>query len=160
VTKLYELAGAYEQLRNAAEAGEDISGALAELNDDLEVKAGNVARLLASWDGDVEAFKTEEKRISARRKAIEANVERLREYVRRCMSAAGITSIKAGTFSVTLAAAADRVIVDDEKALPAECWREKTTREVDKALIAKMYRDHGEIPPGCRIEPNTSLRIR
>jgi len=157
---LYQLASEYEQLLSAADDGIDVADALSEVQGDVVAKTTNIAMVLATIDATVAACRAEEQRLSARRKVLEANGSRLRDYVKTCMQIAGVNKVSSPGFSVTLSPAADKVIVDDESTLPPECWREKVTREVDKALILKAYREFGEIPPGCRIEPNTSLRIR
>lgn len=157
---LYALTADYAHLLELAEQGEDVDAALSQLTDAIEAKGAGIARVIASLEADALAVNAEEKRLSARRKAAEATVERLREYIRVHMAGAGIRQIKGGTFTITLAAGQDKVVITDESKLSPEYKRVKTTSEPDKKAILAAYKTTGEIPAGCEIVETTTLRIR
>jgi hypothetical protein len=158
--KLYELTGAYAQLQAAAEDGEDVSAQLEQLGDALEHKGMKLAAVLRGLRVNVEAFRQEELRLAARRKALEANAERIRESIRASMLQAGIRQIKAGTWSITLSDGPERVVVTDLNAVPDEYQRVTVKREVDKPAVLAAYKQDGEIIPGTSVETGTTLRIR
>jgi hypothetical protein len=157
MTKLYEIAGAYAALAERAEHGEDVADAMAEIGDALEVKAQNIAAIMRNFDADCEALAAEVKRLSARRDACANARERLREYVRSNMEAAGIKRIKCAAFTLSLQEY-ESVRVDDLAAVPSEYKRTKPAEVVaDKRAILKAYKSDGEVVPGVSIVVNQSL---
>jgi hypothetical protein len=158
--RLYELTAEFDALMQRSEEGEDVEAALATLQGSIEHKASGIVRVLRNLEADAEAYGTEEKRLSARRKSAEAQIERLREYVRTCMATSGITRIKCGSFSVSLSPGQERVVITDESKLPPEYVRTKTTSEPDKKAILAAYKADGVLPSGVEIHETTALRIR
>jgi hypothetical protein len=157
---LYALTGAYAQLLELAELGEDVGTALAELDDAVQAKALNICKLLAQLDANAEAAGAEAKRLAARSKAFEANGDRLRQYIKDCMKAANIRSVKSPQFSITLSDGQPRVEIKDLDAVPDEFVRTKTTREPDKRALLEEYKRDGAIPSGCDIVATTKLLVR
>jgi Siphovirus Gp157 len=160
MTALYQLTGAYQQLLEIAEDGDDIADALAQLDDAVQAKALNICRLLATLDANAEAAGAEAKRLAARAKAFEANADKLKAYVKDCMKQSGITRIKSPQFSLALVDGQPRVEVHDLEAVPPEFVRVKTTREPDKRALLDEYKRDGVVPPGCDIVATTQLRVR
>lgn len=156
--RLYELTAAYAAIQQLADDGEDVSAQLAELDDALEAKGTALVAVMRGLDAEADALRLEELRMATRRRAIEANVERLREYVRTQMQANGITKIKGPAFSIGLSDGPERVVVEDAEAVPTEFQRVRT--EVDKSRILAAWKQSGECVPGTRIERSTSLRVR
>lgn len=156
--KLYELAAEYSAIQQAAEEGEDVGVALELLNDDLERKGEGIVAVIRGIEADVSALKAEEKRLSERRKTLESSVSKLETYIRTCMVSGGISKIKAGTFSITVSEGSERVVIDDEAALPDPFVR--VTREPNKKAILDAWKSGGECVPGTHIERGTTLRIR
>ena len=156
--RLYEIPAAYHQLDQLAQDGEDVSSALAALDGELTQKAEAVVYVLRNIDAEADAYASEIKRLTERKRTAEANAERLRGYVRSTMETSGIARIKAGTFSITLGEGAEKVEIDDESALPDEYVR--IARSPNRAAILASYRETGEIPVGVRIERGTRLVIR
>lgn len=157
MTQLYKLTGEWAALQARAEDGEDVSAELAQLSDSLEVKAERIVAVLRNIRSDQDALRAEEKRLADRRRALENNEERLREYIRANMEIAGIQRIKCASFTMSLAER-ERVVVYDEKALPEEFTRTKV--EPDRGAIQAAYKQDGEVPPGVRIETYNSLTIK
>jgi phage host-nuclease inhibitor protein Gam len=156
--RLYEIPSAYRDLADLAESGEDVSSALATLDGELARKAEGVVYVLRNIDAEAEAYASEIKRLTDRKRAADANAERIRSYVRSTMEGSGITKIKAGTFSVTLGEGPERVEVDDESQIEAAFLRTKV--EVSKSAILAHFKATGEIPCGVSITRGTRLVIR
>lgn len=75
------------------------------------------------------------------------SVSQISDYLRRNMEAANIKSIKRPLFTITLAMGSERVIVDNEDAVPDELTSVKSSITPDKKAIAtklKEIRDHNE----------------
>jgi hypothetical protein len=159
---LYALTGAYQQLLELAEEGEDIADALAQLDDAIEAKALGIVKVLAQLDANAEAASAEAERLAARAKAFANNAERLREYVKAHMKAANIKSVKTPLFSIALSNGKPKVVITDVGKVPPELMRhpEPPPAQPDKVAILKLHKDTGEIPPGCDIVATTQLRVR
>lgn len=160
IQPLYMLADEYRRLYEAADEGADVGELLAAIEDALEVKAANIGRMLAQWEGDAEVAKEEAARLSARCSALEARAERLRDYLRDNMVASGIKKISSPLFTATVSSGKPKVLITDEGKIPPTYMREKTTRAPDKIAILDAYESLGECVPGCEIVPTTTLRIR
>lgn len=156
--RLYEIPAAYHQLDQLAQEGEDVSAALAVLDGELAAKAEAVIYVLRNLDAESDAYASEIKRLTERKRTSEANAERLRGYVRSSMETSGIQRIKAGTFSVTLGDGPEKVEIDDEAALPDEYVR--ITRAPNRSALLSHYKETGEIPAGVSITRGTRLVIR
>lgn len=159
MSSLYVLTGAYAQLQARAEDGEDVSAELAQLDDALELKAERVAYVLRNLSADQEALAAEEKRLAARRRSLEGAEERLRDYLRTGMEAAGLKRIKYAHFSLSLSERTNLVVVD-EHAVPAEYVRTVTTTSVDKTALKAALKSTGVVEPGCELRTTNVLTIR
>lgn len=153
---LYELASEFAALQAAADNHELSDEELTQLLDaidesrlSLRDKVDNIAKLLASMDGDVEAFKREEHRINRRRKAMENKIERLRDWVRTTMDVLDVSDIKTDVHQVQIQPGNHKVIITDANKVPDEYI--KTTRTPMKKAILAAYKDDGEFVPGTDI---------
>ncbi|HEX6239999.1 MAG TPA: siphovirus Gp157 family protein [Polyangiales bacterium] len=161
--KLYELTAEYAAIQEAAERGEDVGAALAVLGGAIEAKAEGLVHVLANLEADASALEAEAKRLQAKRKAAENQVERVRDYIRTCMLQAGVQRIKGPTFTITLAAGKERVEVESMDTLEAnapELVCRNVERAANKAEILARYKREGECIPGTRIVPTTTLTVR
>lgn len=156
--KLYELAGAYAELQQRADDGEDVSELLGSLEGELTQKADSIARVLRNLTADADGLDAEIKRLTARKRAVESNAERLREYLRVQLEIADCRRIKTDAFTVSLADSPEKVEVVDESLVPEEYTR--TKREISKTLILAAFKQHGELVPGVLITRGTRLAIR
>lgn len=69
--QLYELTEIYLNLKDMDIEEGDLNSALENIDDEIETKADNIAKVLRDFDGDIEALKFEEERLAKKRKAIE-----------------------------------------------------------------------------------------
>ncbi len=90
--KLYDLAQNYAQLLEMAEEmdSDAIVDTLSALQDAIEDKAENIAKLVKNLEADAKIIKEEEQRLAERRRAIEAKIERLKSYLQEQLETAGI----------------------------------------------------------------------
>jgi septal ring factor EnvC (AmiA/AmiB activator) len=101
--RLFDLTGAYAALVERIEAGEEVDEQLlATLSDAIEHKSAAIVHVLRDLELDIDKVDEELRRLAARKKTASANRERLREYVRACMTDAGVSKLKAATFSISL----------------------------------------------------------
>ena len=151
--KLYELADQYKALQNANEEGFEV--ALDQLKDAIEDKAENIGKLWLSLQSNVEAIKSEEKRLADRREALENKAERLRDYLKRELELAGIDKVKRDTVTVSLRSNPPSVNILSEDAIPKEFWRIIPARgEWAKKDIISHWKITGNPVPGVEIVTN------
>lgn len=160
MTRLYELTGAWADLQEAAENGEDVGDALAAIGDAIEVKGERCFAILRNLDSDAAVLRAEEDRIAARRRSLEGQAKRLREYVRDSMDAAGVRRIKGPTATLTVSDGPESVEVDDVGAVPPEYVTRTVTTKANKAKIKSAYKADGECVPGTRIVRKRVLTVR
>jgi len=152
MTQLYALTGQLAELQAMADTDDEglkeaLQHAMDEIQGDFNVKADNIVMLRRNIESDVTAIDAEIERL-AELKRIKANsVSQITDYLRRNMQAANITSIKRPLFTITLAQGKEKVIVDNEDAVPDELTAVKTSIAPDKNAIAaklKEIREHNE----------------
>lgn len=161
---LYEITSDY---RNLLARVDDEDGVLDEtLEADLDAIAGDLATktdacavIMAELDADAAALKAEEQRLARRRKAVEANRERLANYVVRCLAGADIRKVQGARFTVSLRASESVVVDCDPTHLPEALRREKLVVEPDKAAI-KAALKLGTAIAGCSIVTRDSLQVK
>ena len=106
-------------------------------------------------------MKTEEKRISDMRKALENRNNKFKEYVKECMQNSGFTKIDTGLGSLSIAKSPISVEIENENEVPSEFKQEVITVKIDKKAIADNFKATGEVPNGVVIHAdNTNLRIK
>ena len=92
---LYELTNDYMELLQMAEDPDIDEQAFLDtlegIEGALEDKADNYAKIMRMLDGDALAIREEERRLEARRKAIENNIKRMKSALQYAMEATGKT---------------------------------------------------------------------
>jgi uncharacterized protein YeeX (DUF496 family) len=150
MTELYALTGQLAELAAMADTDDDSLGqAIQDTMDgiigEFEVKAESVVMLSRNIGGDIDAIEKEVDRLNELKRIKKNTVGKLNDYLRRNMEAADIKSIKRALFTITLALAPEKVIVDKEDDLPDDFTVVKTDIVADKKAIAirlKEIRDH------------------
>ena len=160
MAKLYELSTGYKNIEYLLENGEDseeLAAVLNSLDAEIEDKAENIAKLIKNYEADIEAFKTEEKRIAERRRTLENDIKRLKEYLFNNMKLTGKTKFKKGTFSFNIAKNPASVEITNVDIISSDY---KTYTEVlDKKAILQDLKD-GKDVQGAILKQGESLRIR
>lgn len=127
---------------------------------DIQSKDLKICHFRADMKGEIEKFKAEEKRIAAKRKAMENLVDRLELYVQTSMERLEVDSIKAGTFNISLNNNPPAVEVIDESIVPARFFTIiPETKQLDKKRVAETLKK-GESVNGCQLKTGKHVRIR
>jgi hypothetical protein len=160
MAKLYELTGAYAKLLESSsdyideETGEvqsEFSAALDSIGGAIDDKVEGCVKVIRHLDADMEMLRAEEVRLAKRRKSIEGSKDRLRKYVRENMQLAQRDKIKTALFTIFLSAAKQKVVIDDEDAVPNEYRAEAKRPPPDKAaLLAALV--SGKVVAGAHAE--------
>lgn len=171
--RLYELSAEYRRVQELAdetaydpETGEfndptgELDAALDAAAGAFDAKVENIAKLIRNLRAEVDAQKTEERRIADRRKGYERTVKHLECYARDAMIATERTKLKTALFTISVRTAAPGVVVSEGAELPEEYLRPPVDRAPDKAKI-KAALKAGKTIDGARFgEPTRSLVIR
>lgn len=156
---LYELTESYRAVQALMfEAkDEDYFKALDMIEEGIESKADNIARIIRNNAADIEALKSEEKRLADRRKVLEAKIDRLKEYLQENMELTGKVKFKTQLFSFNIQNNPPSCIIDDENSLPKDYISYEP--KVDKKAILEQLKA-GEEVPGAHMIQGRGLRIR
>jgi len=160
--KLYEIVDSLLQLYEMADTGQVDPQAITDTLDllewELEEKADNYAKLITSLKGEIEAIKTEEKRLASRRKAKEAVITTLTANLKQAMEAADKPKIKTPLHSFTIQKNPPSVSITDIEYIPKKYFI-KPEPVLDKQWVKDELKA-GEIIPGVELTQTESLRIR
>lgn len=159
---LYQITNAFPQLMANEEISEEDKAKIEEeLTLLLQSKSQNIIGYTKNVELTIEAMKTEEKRISEQRKALENRLVNFKEYVKECMEKNGFTKIETTLGTLTIVKNPISVEIINEDEVPSEYKQEVVTTKVDKKAISDNFKATGEIIPGVKINTqNTSLRIK
>ena len=136
-----------------------------ELDDYLSMLAGQEAdkadgfgQFIIMQKKKIECLKEEAARLAQRAKSIENTMHYLKTSYLQTMEKHGIKKIQGSIY--TLSRRASKVVViEDEKLIPPELWREKITREPMKQDIKALISVGNQVP-GCRLGESVSLQVR
>lgn len=163
---LYELNDAINQVQCAADDGaspDDIKAAIESIEMDFKEKAQNVAYFIKNLTAKIDLIKSEETRLSERRKSVEVQAARLKEYLIENMRAAELTTVDDGVLRATVIKPKPVLVVTDESEIPHDYINIKTSTAVDKkALLAAVKElSEGEKIPGAELgESKPGLTIK
>lgn len=107
---------------------------------------------------EIDAFKDEEERLAARRKALTARRERFVRYLHHTMTALNVPKAEGSLYALVVRKNPPSVVVDDEDALPAKFLIYTMEKRVDKKALGAALKA-GPVP-GARLEAGTSLQVR
>ena len=164
MSSIYEITQDYLYLMEMAEMEEVdaqmVADTLEAVEGELEYKAEAYAKIMKNLEGDIQALKSEEERLSQKRKTIENNIKRMKEALQSVMEVTGKTKFKTQLFSFGIQNNAPSVVVTaDIKDIPAEYLRVKEP-EVDKTAIKKAIQEGIDLSDIAHLEQSQSLRIR
>lgn len=155
---LYELTQNYLQVLEIAENGDDLADTLEALEDAIEVKAENTAKVIKQLEANAEMLANESRRLSERKSAIENNVRNLKSYLQDQLDKCGKTKIKGEIFTVALQNNPQSVDVLDESLIPSAYFIQQAPKLDRKELLTHLKA--GEEIAGVTIKQTKSLRIR
>lgn len=161
MAKLYELTQNYNNLLELVDnpdvPTEMLEESLNSIDDEIDTKAENIAKVIKSIEVDVTGLKGEEKRLSDRRKNLEGRIDNLKKYIESSMRAVGKEKIKGKVFTLGIQKNVPSVDIVDEDAIPEQYFIVK--KELSKKDILAALKK-GEEVPGAAIKQTESLRIR
>jgi hypothetical protein len=167
VPALYEIAAEYaDAARRLAETDLDeqaVADTLEGLHGEFAVKASGIGAITLNLEAAADSVDVVIERLKARQGAMRARAARIRDYLKTCMEAAGVTKIEANdhSFALTIKKNPPKVILDEAWGpIPEEYERvipEK--REPDKARIKDALKE-GTLLPFAHLETGTRLEVK
>lgn len=155
---LYELSTAFQQVQNMDLDPEVMQDTLDSIEDAIENKAENIAKLVRNLESDVSAYKEEEDRLKTKRQATENKVKWLKTYLEDNMKLTGKTKFKSGMFNFSIQKNPASVNITDEKIIPEEFLIQQPPK-VDKTSLKEILKRGIEVP-GAELKQTEGLRIR
>lgn len=147
MTNMYALTKAYEEVQALAEAGEDVTDTLLSLEGDIEVKAENTHKVIKMFSGYNLAIDEEIKRLTEIKKHNENTVERLKSGIENMMIALNRPELKTALFTAKWVKNPPKVIIDDEKNVPAKYLTYvPATTTVNKNALKEDLKNGVELP--------------
>lgn len=145
---LYELTELYTNLMDLDLEDEQVQEALEDIDEKIEVKADNIAKLIRGLEGQKDICKAEEERIYKRRKSIENRIENLKEYLKATMIATDKRKFKTDLFSFNIQKNRASIKILDEEKVPEEYVeydRKVLKDKLKKAITEGLEADYAEI---------------
>lgn len=160
MTKLHELTEELRHFQAMMDESDDIDeesfgAALEALNIEAESKATNLALWVLNLNADAAALKAEEERLAKRRKSLENQVKRIKDYLAYSLD----KSIKGPLVSISKRKGMVSVTISDEAALPS-AYRVPQPDKIDKTSIKADLKAGNDVPGAALIEGNAFVVIR
>lgn len=157
--RIYELTDAYQQIIQRIEDGDemDFTDTLESINETLDIKLENTAKVIRTFEAQGEALKREEERMKKKRQTYENSVERMKRYIFDAMQATGKDKLKGVHVSLRLQNNPPSVNMLDDKAIPAHYLIEQPSAVDKKAVLADLK--NGIAVEGAELKQEKSLRI-
>jgi len=160
---LYELKDGYFNLQHLLVTGEidqeAFNDTVAELNDSIEIKAENYAKIIRMIEGNISTVKAEIDRLSEIKKQLDNNKDKLKKNLEEVMIATGNVKFKTDLFSFNIQKNPPSVnVIDIDKLKEYKgLWREQEP-VLDKKLLLEMLKV--STVEGAEIKQTEGLRIR
>jgi len=155
---LYELSLSFQEVQNMDLDPEVMKDTLDSIEDAIENKAENIAKLIRNLESDVSAYKEEEDRLKTKRQATENKVKWLKTYLEDNMKLTGKTKFKSGMFNFSIQKNPASVNITDEKIIPEEFLIQQPPK-VDKTSLKEILKRGIEVP-GAELKQTEGLRFR
>lgn len=137
--KLYELTEIYEnvwEMVNDEEVDlDELEETLKIIEDSIEAKAENTAKLIKSIEGNVETLREEEKRLYSKRRALENKIKGLKGYLEHELTIMGKDKVQGKLFTVAMQNNPPTVKFIDEDIIPEKYKERSEVVEIPKRAI-------------------------
>lgn len=158
--QLYTLVNQYLQLSEMAEEldSQTFLDTLETIQDSIEEKCENIAKMVRNIEGDTNALKEEESRLASRRRTLESKVNSLKSYLQNQLEITGISKVKRPMFTISIQKNPPSVAIENEDIVPIE-YQVQQAPKIDRKAILQALTSGFEIE-GCSIKQGQSLRIK
>ena len=154
---LYELTEIYQNLLDLDLEEEELQGHLKNIDDEIEIKAENIAKVLRDLEAEAEAYKKEIERFTLKKQGAENRAKKLKVYLQEAMEAVDKKKFKTDLFSFNIQKNAPSLKILDESKIPEDFY--KIERKLDKVEFKKAVKE-GLYEEAAELVQSESLRIR
>jgi CHASE3 domain sensor protein len=160
---LYELTADYKQVLSMLDDEEVdfemVADTLESIEESINDKAENYAKLIRKFEAEEKAIKEEAKRLTDRAKTSANRAERLKTALSERLKHSDIQKVEGKIFTISFRNST-AVNVVDQTLIPDELMRiVPETKAPDKMAIAERLKA-GEVVAGCELQTNQSLQIK
>lgn len=158
--KLYDLTEKYVQVLEIAETldAETLKDTLDSIDEAIEDKVENTAKVVKSLEGNIVAIDDEIKRLQGRKSTMSNNIKGIKGYMQTEMEKVGKDKIKGQLFNIGIQNNVQSVKVLDETKINLDYFVEQPAK-LDKKLLLQDLKNGVEME-GAEIQQTRSLRIR
>lgn len=156
--KLYELTDAYLNIAEAAEENDHLQDALKVLDDEIEIKAENIGKIILGNKSEINTLKNEIDRLKARIQSKKKANDRLQDYLRENMEYLNKPKIKTPLMTLWIQNNPPSVDVKSEDNIPKEFFEEQKPKLKKRELLDYLKAGH-EIE-GVNITQTKGFRLR
>lgn len=162
--KLYELSTNYKQIVDMLDSADDnqfevLLDTLESIEDEIEVKADQIARIISSKVAESKMLIEESNRLIARSERIRKETEQLKGYLQDNMIKTGKQKFSTPLYNFSIRNNAPSVQITDETAIPKEYIREVVETKIDKKAISEKLKNNEEVA-GAILSYSQSLIIK
>lgn len=160
MASLYELGTKRQMILEMADQldEETLLDTLESIDEAIELKADNTAKLIRSMENNVNEFKEEEKRLKERRTTIENNIKRIKERLEHDLKEAGVNKVIGQTFTIAIQKNPVAVFFEDESFIPKDYYVDQEPKLNKRALLEALKA--GVEIPNVELRQSESLRIK
>lgn len=157
---LYEMTADMLEIQRLADEGvpiEQLQDTVELLSGDFNSKVDASLQVVANLQAEADMLKAEIDRLTERKKSAEASAERLKQYVKQCMTSAGIT--KAGSLKMATITKPSKVVqISDESSLPTQFV--SMVPKIDKRAIESALKDGESVSGAELVDSEPGLRVK
>ncbi|HGF7768033.1 TPA: siphovirus Gp157 family protein [Enterococcus faecium] len=156
---LYQLSESYIKVLELAEQLDEeiLRDTLDSINEAIEYKAENLAKIVKEVEGKAELIDSEIKRLQERKTSLLNNAKSIKRYLQEEMEKTGKTKIKGELFNIGIQNNPVSVNVINENLIPKGFFT-PVPPKLDKKQLKEELK-HGDIP-GAELVQTKGLRIR
>ena len=162
MSSLYDLTAEYIQLMELAEDPETdpevLSDTMEGLSGEIEDKADNYAKVIKSMQASVDGLKGEIDRLTAKKKAIENGIDRMKRNLEASMIATDKRKFKTDLFTFYIQKNQPSLVLDDDYPVPQEFLIEQDPKVDTKAIKERLLA--GESFKFASLKESESIRIK
>lgn len=160
MANLFELTSSLKYIHDHADELDEqtLNDTLESIQEPLEEKVDNIAKLLKSLDSDVKSFKEEEKRLKERRQTIENNIKRIKERTEYDLKTVGLSKVQGKTFTVSIQKNKVSVNIPDETKVPEQYLVPQPGKPNKKEILEDLQ--NGDEFDWAELVQTESLRVR
>lgn len=161
MSTLYELTSEYLEVLDMMEDDsieeKIIKDTLDSIAGEIEDKADSIAKAIKSLKAEAEVIERESKRLTARKKMLLNNADRLKSYLEKSMIATDKRKIKTPLFTFGIRTNQPSLIIDNESKVPKKYILEQKPK-FDNAALKEYLKNHKVAY--AHLEASESLQIR